>query len=191
MYLRGQDRLCRIWVLMQTKQTHCFCVRGVLTNEQVWNAEMKLEFAAVRGTEWISQTVKHDNWGKKPGRAGNSDLRWSQRGEDGGRKAETTEPLPVAKVAETRLLRRINILHCDRKSLAQTEPIKIWAWIKIFEAPPLCCRELQLLDPSRKRDEECLILIHSQAREEMGGGYVGRRYWRSEDELSLFALRLV
>lgn len=44
--------------------------------------------------------------------------------------SETTASLPAAKVAETRRLRGFSIPHPDRKSLQQTEPIQIWAWIK-------------------------------------------------------------
>lgn len=58
----------------------------------------------------------------------------SQREQDRVSTGETTVPLPAAKVAETRLLQGISIPHHDRKSLPQTEPIKIWAWIKISKA---------------------------------------------------------
>lgn len=85
-------------------------------------------------------------------------------------------PLPAAKVAETRLLRGISIPHHDRKSLPQTEPIKIWARIKISKACQMASphqRGLSAVDASREGDEECLILIHPQQRE--GGVCVFRR----------------
>lgn len=51
----------------------------------------------------------------------------SRREKDGACKGQTAAPLPAAKVAETRLLQGISIPHHDRKSLSQTEPIKICA----------------------------------------------------------------
>lgn len=76
---------------------------------------------------------------------------WSE--EDRVKEAETTVPLPAAKVAETRLLQGISIPHHDRKSLPQTEPIKIWAWIKISKACQMASphhRGLRAVDASRE-----------------------------------------
>lgn len=98
----------------------------------------------------------------------------SQREEDRASGGETTVLLPAAKVAETRLLQGISIPHHDRKSLPQTEPIKIWAWIKISKACQMASthhRGLSAVDASREGDEECLILIHPQHRE---GGVFSR-----------------
>lgn len=93
---------------------------------------------------------------------------------DRASEGETTVPLPASKVAETRLLQGISIPHHDRKSLPQTEPIKIWAWIKISKACQMASphqRGLSAVDASREGDEECLILIHPQQRE---GGVFSR-----------------
>lgn len=102
----------------------------------------------------------------------------SQWEKDGVRRGETIVPLPAAKVAETRLFQGISIPHHDRKSLPQTEPIKIWAWIKISKACQMASphhRGLSAVDASSEGDEECLILIHPQHRE--GGVFVERRYY--------------
>lgn len=98
----------------------------------------------------------------------------SQWEKDRASEGETTVALPAAKVAETRLLQGISIPHHDRKSLPQTEPIKIWAWIKISKACQMASPHhwgLSAVDASREGDEECLILIHPQQRE---GGVFSR-----------------
>lgn len=110
-----------------------------------------------------------DSWREKQ-RMGQS--QWEK---DWSSKAETTVPLPAAKVAETRLLQGISIPHHDRKSLPQTEPIKIWAWIKISKACQTASPHhwgLSAVDASRDGDEECLILIHPRQRE--GGVFSSR-----------------
>lgn len=95
-------------------------------------------------------------------------MRQSQWEKDRVRRQETTVPLPAAKVAETRLFQGISIPHHDRKSLPQTEPIKIWSWIKISKACQMASPHhggLSAVDASSEGDEECLILIHPQQRE--------------------------
>ena len=69
---------------------------------------------------------------------------------------ETMRPLPAAKVSETSLFQDISIPHHDRKSLLQTEPIKIMARIKISKACQMASAhhgELRAVDASRERDE--------------------------------------
>lgn len=116
-------------------------------------------------------------------------VEWDRAGQ---KDRGTAVPLPAAKVAETRPLQGISIPHRDRKSLRRTEPIKIWAWIKISKAcqmasptppPPLAAEgSLQLMHPERGWR---VLNIDSPAAERWGGGEVGR--WREERGEGVFS----
>lgn len=100
--------------------------------------------------------IREERGEKKKGERNVRKERWmgpSQWEKYRASKEETTVPLPAAKVAETRLLRGISIPHHDRKSLPQTEPIKIRAWIKISKACQMASphhRGLSAVDASRE-----------------------------------------